>query len=188
MLDVRQGEQLVEGAQRQVIDAERQIAQGENMVNLLLGNPPGSGGAGTVPDRAATARGGASRTALFTSDATFPTIMARKANLAAQHELVAVARASFFPQITLNWLLWFPEHGVEQPGVGPGPGVQPAAEISQPLVNGGRLRANLELAKGNVKIAWSPTSRPCRPLFAKCRTRLSNTKRRSRRAPCRRSW
>src|SRR5581483_7932421 len=41
LLDVRQAEQLVQGAQVLVPDAERQIAQTENALNLLLGNDPG---------------------------------------------------------------------------------------------------------------------------------------------------
>lgn len=106
MLDVRQAEQLVQTAALAIPETERQIAGLENQLNLLLGRMPGPIDRGISlldQERLPEVPAG------LTSDLLVrrPDIVAAELNLQVQKELVEVARASFFPRITLTGFLGF---------------------------------------------------------------------------------
>src|SRR5581483_7087034 len=101
LVDVRQAEQLVETAAETIPDTERQIAQQEDMISILLGeNPtgiprgrklneeplPSSVPAG-LPSRLLERR---------------PDIREAEQNLIAANAQIGVARAQLFPQISLT--------------------------------------------------------------------------------------
>jgi multidrug efflux system outer membrane protein len=152
LLDVRQAEQLVQGAQVLVPDAERQIAQTENALNLLLGNEPGpvQRGASLTKQQQlpAVPPGLPSRLLLRRPD-----IRAAEQRLASQHEQVYVARAAFLPQISLSGLFGFQSVALNNL-------ISPASRtsqmlplVTQPVYTGGRLTSQLALARGNEAIA-----------------------------------
>jgi outer membrane protein, multidrug efflux system len=106
MLDVRQAEQLVQTAALAIPETERQVAGLENQLHLLLGQTPGPVERGVSlldQDRLPEVPAG------LTSDLLVrrPDIVAAELNLQVQKELVEVARASFFPRITLTGFLGF---------------------------------------------------------------------------------
>lgn len=152
LLDVRQGEQLVEQAQMSIPDAERQIAQGENTLNLLLGNSPGPVVRGlplTRQEGMPQVPAGLPSSLLLRR----PDIREAEDTLTAQKELVSVARASFFPQITLTGYYGYQSSALVSLFTGAARGFSLVPQVSQPLINGGRLRSALELARGNQRIA-----------------------------------
>ncbi|MGB8760705.1 MAG: efflux transporter outer membrane subunit, partial [Candidatus Sulfotelmatobacter sp.] len=101
MLDVRQSEQLVYTAATEIPDFERQIAQQENAISILLGNNPGDVPRGlklTEQPHAPEVPLGLPSTLLERR----PDIREAEANLVAANAQIGVARAAYFPQISLT--------------------------------------------------------------------------------------
>ncbi len=106
MLDVRQGEQLVQTAQIVVSDAQRQIAQMENQINILLGGYPGPvtrGKSLLEQDQLPEVPAGIPSQLL----ARRPDIRAAEFTVLAREEQIKVAYASLFPRITLTGFLGY---------------------------------------------------------------------------------
>jgi outer membrane protein, multidrug efflux system len=154
-LDVLQAQQTLDTANAQIPDLERQIAQEENAISILLGNypqgvprglplaeqplppeiPPG------VPSSLLERR---------------PDIREAEQVLVAANAEIGVAKAQFFPQISLTGggggafgrssafsSLMTSQLGIYSYGV----------NASQPIFTGGALRGNLDLAKSQNKQA-----------------------------------
>ena len=101
LLDVRQSEQLVYTAATQVPDLERQIAQEENAISILLGKNPGDVPRGlklTEQPHAAEVPTGLPSSLLQRR----PDILQAEQNLVAANAQIGVARAAYFPQIALT--------------------------------------------------------------------------------------
>jgi outer membrane protein, multidrug efflux system len=100
MLDVRQAEQLVYAAAQTIPDIERLIEQTENRINLLQGKDPGSVARGrslTEQEQPPDAPAGLPSSLL----ARRPDIRAAEATLMAATANIGVAKAAYFPQISL---------------------------------------------------------------------------------------
>lgn len=154
-LDVLQAQQTLDTANAQIPDLERQIAQEEDAISILLGNypqdvprglslvqqalppevPPG------VPSSIIERR---------------PDIREAEQNLIAANAEIGVAKAQFFPQITLTGsgggafgrssaFSSFMSSQIATWSYG--------AEVSQPILTGGALRGNLKLAESEQKQA-----------------------------------
>ena len=148
-LDVLQSQQVLDTANSQIPDLERQIAQEENAISILLGNypqevprglplveqplppevPPG------LPSSIIERR---------------PDIREAEQNLIAANAEIGVAKAQFFPQISLTGSgggsfgrssvfssLMSTQLGIWSYG----------GQVSQPIFTGGALRGNLRLAQ-----------------------------------------
>jgi len=101
MLDVRQAEQLVSTAAETIPDLERRIEQQENFLSTLLGNNPGPIARGTklteqphVPEIPAGLPSGLLERR--------PDIREAEAQLIAANAQIGVAKAAYFPQISLT--------------------------------------------------------------------------------------
>ena len=106
LLDVRQGEQLVHGAAQVVPDIERVIEQTENQISLLLGGSPGAisrGRALTEQEQPPAVPPGLPSSLLDRR----PDIQAAEQNLVAANAIIGVAKAAYFPRISLTGLLGF---------------------------------------------------------------------------------
>ncbi len=104
MLDVRQAEQLVYGAAQTIPDIERLIEQTENQINLLLGNDPGPVARGrslSEQEQPPSAPPGLPSSLLERR----PDIRAAELNLVAATANIGVAKAAYFPQISLTGFL-----------------------------------------------------------------------------------
>jgi multidrug efflux system outer membrane protein len=148
-LDVLQAQQVLDSANAQIPDLERQIGQEEDAISILLGNypqgvprglplaeqalppevPPG------VPSSLLERR---------------PDIREAEQNLIAANAVIGVARAEFFPQISLTGSGGgaFGRSSIFSSMIGSQTGIWSyGMQVSQPIFTGGALRGNLHLAE-----------------------------------------
>jgi multidrug efflux system outer membrane protein len=145
-LDVRQAEQLVYTAGATIADLERQRGQQENALSVLLGRNPGDIPRGRSlveqPELPGVPAGLPSELLERRPD-----IRQAEASLVAASARIQAARAAFFPSISLTGT-----GGQESPALNHlfAQSAQmwtAVASLSQPIFEGGALRANLRLAK-----------------------------------------
>ena len=152
LLDARQGEQLVYTAAVSIPDAERQIEQTENQISFLLGKNPGS----------------ISRSRLLTDQQTppdvpaglpsqllerRPDIQAAEQNLVAANAIIGVAKAAYFPQITLTGEFGYQSTALANLFSGTRRIWSFIPQITQPIFEGGRITSGVELAEAQQRSA-----------------------------------
>jgi outer membrane protein, multidrug efflux system len=146
MLDVRQSEQLVYTAATEVPDLERQIAQQENAISILLGNNPGDVPRGlklTEQPHTPEVPVGIPSSLLERR----PDIHEAEANLIAANAQIGVARAAYFPQISLTGTAGYESPALTNLFTGPAGVWNLAASLTQPIFEGGRLKSNVRLTE-----------------------------------------
>jgi multidrug efflux system outer membrane protein len=154
-LDVLQAQQTLDTANAQVPDLERQIAEEENAINILLGNYPGDvvRGLPLVEQPLPPEVPPGLPSSLIERR---PDVQLAEQNLIAANAEIGVAKAQFFPQIALTGSgggafgrsslfsgLMNSQAGVWSYG----------AQVSQPIFTGGALKGNLKVAKSEDKQA-----------------------------------
>jgi multidrug efflux system outer membrane protein len=152
MLDVRQAEQLVFTASQTIPDLERRIEQQENFISVLLGRNPG------------TIRRGQRLTAQL-HPPEVPTglpsaLLERRPDIRlVEHQLIAanarigVARAAYFPQITLTGTGGYQSSSLAGLFSGPAGLWSLAAGLTQPIFAGGRIRSGVRLSEAQQQEA-----------------------------------
>jgi outer membrane protein, multidrug efflux system len=146
LLDVRQSEQLVYTAATEIPDFERQIAQQENAISILLGNNPGDVPRGlrlTEEAHAPEVPAGLPSSLLERR----PDVRQAEENLIAANAEIGVARAAYFPQISLTGTAGYESPALTNLFTGPAGIWNLAASVSQPIFEGGRLKSNVRLAE-----------------------------------------
>lgn len=146
LLDVRQSEQLVYTAAATIPDFERQIAQEENAINILLGNNPGDVPRGlklTEQPHAPQVPAGLPSQLLERR----PDILQAEQNLVAANAQIGVARSQYFPQIALTGTAGYQSTALTNLFTGPAGTWNLLASFSQPIFQGGRLKSNVRLAE-----------------------------------------
>ena len=148
-LDVLQAQQVLDTANAEIPDLERQIGQEENAISILLGNYPGAvkRGMALVEQPLPPEVPGGMPSALLERR---PDIRQAEQILIAANAQIGVAKAQFFPQISLTGSgggsfgrssafssLMSSQLGIWSYG----------AQVSQPIFTGGALRGNLRQAK-----------------------------------------
>ena len=152
ILDVRQAEELVYQASQTIPDTERAIAQTENRISLLLGNPPGS----ITRGRPLTEQEGPPSVPAGLPSALLerrPDIRAAEANLEAQGALVRAAKAAFFPRLSLTGLLGFQSDQLSSLFTGPSRAWSFVPQVTQPIFTAGRLKSNVKFARAQQELA-----------------------------------
>jgi multidrug efflux system outer membrane protein len=148
-LDVLQAQQVLDTANAQVPDLERQIAQEEDAISILLGNYPQDVARGvplveqTLPPEVPP---GLPSSILERR----PDIREAEQNLVAANAEIGVAKAAFFPQIALTGSGGgsFGRSSTFSSLMGSQLGFWSyGAQVSQPIFTGGALRGNLRLAE-----------------------------------------
>lgn len=142
LLDVRQSEQLVFTAATEVPDLERQVAQQENAINILLGRNPGDVPRGlklTEQPHAPEVPAGIPSALLERR----PDIRSAEANLIAANAQIGVARAAYFPDIALTASAGYESSKLTDLFQGPAGIWNMAASLTQPIFQGGRLKNNV---------------------------------------------
>jgi len=145
-LDVRQSEQLVYTAAETIPDLERQIALQENSLSILLGRNPGSIPRGRPlteqPNPPAIPVGLPSELLERRPD-----IREAEATLVAANAQIGVAKAAFFPSISLTGTAGYESFALNNLFTHSQRMWDGAASLTQPVFAGGALRAGMRLAK-----------------------------------------
>jgi multidrug efflux system outer membrane protein len=146
LLDVRQSEQLVFTAATEIPDFERQIAQQENAISILLGNNPGDVPRGltlTEEPHSPEVPPGVPSSLLERR----PDVREAEDSLIAANAQIGVARAAYFPQISLTGTAGYESSALTNLFTGPAGIWNLAASVTQPIFQGGRLKSNVRLAE-----------------------------------------
>jgi multidrug efflux system outer membrane protein len=146
LLDVRQSEQLVYTAATEVPDLERQIAQEENAICILLGKNPGDVPRGlklTEQPHSPEVPAGIPSALLERR----PDIHQAESNLIAANAQIGIARAAYFPDIALTATAGYESPALTDLFTGPAGIWNMAASLTQPIFQGGRLKNNVRLAQ-----------------------------------------
>jgi multidrug efflux system outer membrane protein len=146
LLDVRQAEQLVFSARAAIVALERQIEQQENLLSTLIGSNPAAvpRGRPLIDQPSAIDVPAGLPSALLDRR---PDIQQAEQQLIAANADIGVAKAAFFPQISLTGAAGFQSAALASLFTGPGGAWSAGAALVQPIFTGGRTRSNLELAK-----------------------------------------
>lgn len=148
MLDVRQAESLVETAQTTITETTRRIQLFENAISVLLGENPRAIPRGkplTDLSLAPTLPPGLPSSLLERR----PDIREAEQTLVAANAQIGVARAAFFPQITLTTFAGLASPQLSSLFNATTWGV--AADLFQPVFTGGRLRSQLRLTRAQAE-------------------------------------
>jgi multidrug efflux system outer membrane protein len=147
-LDVSQAEQLVYTASETIPDLERQIQQQENVLSVLLGENPQSvprGRALTEQPVPETVPAGLPSELLERR----PDIRQAEQIMVAANAQIGVAKASFFPSLSLTGLGGLESDSLHHFISQPSETWSGAFSVSQPVFQGGALRSQLRLARAN---------------------------------------
>jgi len=152
MLDVRQAEQLVFTAGAEIPSLEQQIEQQENFISVLLGKNPDAVPRGlklTEQPHPAEVPAGLTSTLLERR----PDIREAEQQLIASNALIGVARAAYFPQITLSGSGGFQSAALSNLFTGPAGTWNFGASLSQPIFTAGRIRSSVRLTEAQRQAA-----------------------------------
>lgn len=143
---MRQAEQLVYTAGVTIANLEEQTEQAENQITLLLGENPGP-----------IAREGGFNEDLLPPEVPVglpssllerrPDIRVAEANLIAANANIGVAKAAYFPQLSLSGFLGGQSTQLANLFSGPASAWSFVPQLTQPIFTAGRLKSNVRLAK-----------------------------------------
>ena len=152
LLDVRQAEQLVFGAEASIPDIEQRSQRQENFISTLLGNNPQAVPRGrrlTEQPHAPEVPSGLPSALLDRR----PDIRQAEQEVVAAHASIGVARADYFPQISLTGSGGFQSAALASLFSGPAALWTLGASVAQPVFQGGRRRGRVELAEARQQEA-----------------------------------
>ncbi|MCU1261641.1 MAG: efflux system, outer rane lipoprotein NodT [Bryobacterales bacterium] len=164
LLDLRQAEQLVDTAEETIPTLQQQIEQTENQITLLLGRNPGGIVRGddfmkqTLPPEVPAGL----PSALLERR---PDILAAEQNLVAANANIGIAKAEYFPQISLSGFLGGQSTQLSSLFNGPHSAWTFVPQISQPIFTAGRLKSNVKFAQAQREDALVQYERSIQTAF-----------------------
>ncbi len=169
LLDLRQGEQLVYTAAATIPIFQQQIEQTENQITLLLGKNPG----GVVRGQILTEQHFPPEVPTGLPSALLerrPDIRAAEQSLIAANAQIGVARAAYFPQISLSGFLGGQSTQLSSLFSGPHSAWSFVPQVTQPIFTAGRLKSTVRLAEAGRESALIQYERVIQTAF----TEVSN--------------
>jgi outer membrane protein, multidrug efflux system len=152
LLELRQAEQLVYSAAAVIPDTQRLIEQTENQIRVLLGQPPGEVPRGqllTAQAQPPAVPPGLPSTLLERR----PDIRAAEQTLIAANANIGVAKAAYFPTISLTGLLGFESNQLSSLFKGASNTWQFVPQVTQPIFTAGRITAQVRLTEAQQQRA-----------------------------------
>lgn len=146
MLDVRQAEQLVYTASEQIPDLERRVEQQENFISILLGKNPAAVPRGrklTEQPHAPQVPAGLPSSLLERR----PDIREAEQQLIAFNARIGVAKAAYFPRITLTAAGGYQSSALTGLFSGPAGLWNFGGSLTQPIFTAGKIRSGVEFAE-----------------------------------------
>ena len=152
MLDVRQSEQLVYTAAAAIPDLERRIEQQENFISILLGQNPAPipRGKPLVATTISPTVPAGLPSALLERR---PDIQSAEQQLVAANARIGVAKAAYFPQITLTAVGGYQSSALTDLFTGPAGLWNFGGQLAQPIFTGGRIRSGVRLTEAQQQEA-----------------------------------
>jgi len=152
LLDVRQGEELVYQASETIPELQQQIEQTENQISLLLGKNPGEVKRGlSETEQALPPEVPAGLPSALLERR--PDIRAAEENLVAANAEIGVAKAAYFPQISLSGFLGGQGTQLTSLFSGPSSAWSFVPQVTQPIFTAGRLKSNVRLTEAQRQSA-----------------------------------
>jgi multidrug efflux system outer membrane protein len=152
LLDLRQGEQLVYSASATIPDLQQQIEQTENQISLLIASSPRSitrGRSLTEQDFPPEVPAGLPSALLERR----PDIRAAEERLVAANANIGVAKATYFPTISLTGLVSGQSSQLSSLFQGPNAAWSFIPQVTQPVFAGGRIKSGVRLAEAQQEAA-----------------------------------
>jgi len=152
LLDVRQSEQLVYTAAASIPDLERRTEQQENLISILLGRNPGpvTRGKPLVENPLLPVVPAGLPSSLL---ARRPDIQSVEQQLVAANARIGVAKAAYFPEITLTATGGYQSSALTNLFSGPAGFWSFGGQLLQPIFTGGRIRSNVRLTEAQEQEA-----------------------------------
>ena len=146
LLDLRQAEQLVYTAAETIPALQQQIEQTENRITLLLGENPGSVARGrTLTEQYLPPEVPAGLPSSLLERR--PDIQAAEQDLVAANAQIGVARAAYFPAVSLSGFLGGQSTQLSSLFTGAHSAWSLIPQVTQPIFTAGRLKSNVRLAQ-----------------------------------------
>lgn len=152
MLDVRQSEQLVYTAAASIPDLERRIEQQENFISILIGdNPePVTRGKTLLENRfPPTVPAGLPSSLLERR----PDIQSAEQQLVSANAQIGVAKAAYFPDISLTAIAGYQSTALTSLFTGPAGFWNFGGQLTQPIFTAGKIRSNVRLTEAQEQEA-----------------------------------
>ncbi len=152
LLDVRQSEQLVYTATANIPDLERRIEQQENLISILIGdNPePITRGKPLLEDHFPPVVPAGLPSSILERR---PDLQSAEQQLVAANAQIGVAKAAYFPAITLTAVAGYQSSALTSLFTGPAGLWNFGGQLSQPIFTAGALRANVRLTEAEQQEA-----------------------------------
>jgi multidrug efflux system outer membrane protein len=152
LLDVRQSEQLVYTASAAIPDLERRIEQQENLISILLGRNPGpiTRGVSLVENVVPPEVPAGLPSSLLGRR---PDIQSVEQQLIAANARIGVAKAAYFPQITLTGLAGYQSTALTNLFTGPAGLWSFGGQLVQPIFTAGKIRSGVRLTEAQQQEA-----------------------------------
>lgn len=150
LADTRQAEELLHAAEANLPDLRRQIAFEENQLSVLLGHNPDAIERGLPVDRQPHPEEvpvGIPSQLLERR----PDVQQAEAKLIAANARIGVAKAQFFPNISLTSLGGSASNQLQSVFSGKNAYWYAAASFSEPIFDGGRIRSNYRLSQAQER-------------------------------------
>ena len=146
MIDVRQAEQLVATAAESIPDLERRIAEQENYLSTLLGSNPGPIARGlplTEQPHPPEVPAGLPSSLLERR----PDIREAEEQLVAANAQIGVAKAAYYPDISLTASAGYASSALTSLFTGPAGFWAFGGQLAQPIFAGGRIKAGVKYSE-----------------------------------------
>lgn len=146
LMDVRQSEELVYTAAAAIPDLEKRAEQQENLISILLGRNPGPVTRGrplgetSVPPEVPA---GLPSSLLDRR----PDIQSAEQTLVAANAQIGVAKAAYFPQISLTALAGYQSFALANLFTGPAGLWSFGGQLTQPIFTAGKIRSGVRLTE-----------------------------------------
>ena len=164
LLEVRQGEQLVHTAAQAIPNIEQHVEQAENQISLLLGRNPGPIARGrllTEQEQPPSVPAGVPSALLERR----PDIRAAEQKLVSANAMIGVAKAAYYPRISLTGFLGSQSSQLSNLFSGPTGVWQFIPQVAQPIFTGGRTRSNVRLTEAQEQLALIQYERTIQTAF-----------------------
>jgi len=152
LVDVRQSEQLVFGAAASIPNLERRIEQQENLIAILLGDNPEPilRGKSLLDTHFSTTVPAGLPSSLLERR---PDIQSAEQKMVAANAQIGVAKAAYFPDISLTAVAATQSTALTNLFTGPAGAWTFGGELTQPIFTAGKIRSNVKLAEAQEQEA-----------------------------------